>query len=62
MKILFILLIILLVNYTIIYFLRKQRDRVNVTTPTGKLKVKRLNQTIDILTGFWIWSFSRKKK
>lgn len=55
-----ILLLYILKTY-IVYKLRYKRDRINLTTPTGKLECRNINKTIDVLTGAWIFSFLKKK-
>lgn len=56
-----ILILIYLVKTYAVYKLRYKRDRINLTTPMGKLECKKMNETIDILTGAWIFSFLKKK-
>jgi len=56
-----ILLLLYTIKSYIVYKMRYKRDRINLTTPTGKLQCKKMNQTIDILTGGWILSFLKKK-
>ena len=50
--------IILIVLYSIktfiVYRLRRKRDIIDLSTPTGKLECRRLNEAIDILNGGWI--------
>lgn len=57
----YIILAIYIIKSIIVYMLRKKRNNINLTTPTGKLKCKRLNETIDILTGGWILKLKMKK-
>jgi hypothetical protein len=57
----YIILAIYIINRLIVYKLRKKRDYINLTTHTGKLKCKRLNETIDILTGGWILKLNKSK-
>lgn len=57
-----ILLILYIIKSYVIYKLRYKRDHLNLlTTPTGKVECRRLNKTIDVLTGAWIFSFLKKK-
>lgn len=57
----YIILSIYIINRVIVYRLRKVRDNINLTTYSGKVKCKRLNETIDILTGGWILKLNRKR-
>lgn len=57
----YIILSIYIINRVIVYRLRKVRDNITLTTYSGKLKCRRLNETIDILTGGWILKLKMKK-
>lgn len=52
---------ILALNYTLIVVLRNKRDNLNLTTYAGKLERDKLNKTIDLLTGFWLYKLLNKK-
>jgi len=56
-----ILILLYLVKTYAVYKLRFKRDHLNLLTTTGKVECRRLNKTIDVLTGAWIFSFLRKK-
>lgn len=56
-----ILILLYILKSYVIYKLRFKRDHLNLLTPTGKVECRRLNKTIDVLTGAWIFSFLRKK-
>lgn len=58
---LYILIAFFIIKSIIVYRLRKVRDNINLITYSGKVKCKRLNETIDILTGGWILKLNRKK-
>lgn len=55
------ILTIYIINRLLVYKLRKKRDNVNLATHTGKLKCKRLNETIDIMTGAWLYKLNKSK-
>ena len=57
----YILIAFFIIKSIIVYRLRTIRNHINLTTYSGKLKCKRLNETIDILTGAWILRLNRKK-
>lgn len=55
------ILSIYIINRLIVYKLRKTRDNVNLTTHTGKLKCKRMNEMIDIMTGAWLYRLNKRR-
>lgn len=57
----YIILALYIAKTIIVYRLRKVRDKINLTTYEGKLKCRRLNETIDILTGGWILKLKKRK-
>ena len=56
-----IIIIYLGVINFIIDNLKKERDDIDLTTPTGKLRCREINKAIDLMNGFWLWSLLKKK-
>lgn len=57
----YILIAFFFIKYIIVYRLRTIRNHINITTYSGKLKCKRLNETIDIMTGAWLYKLNKGK-
>lgn len=59
------LIAIIIVYLVVINFitdkLRKERDELDLTTPTGKLRCKQINKSIDLMNGFWLWKLLANK-
>lgn len=56
-----IIILYLVVISFIVDKLRKERDELDLTTPTGKLRCREINKAIDLMNGFWLWSLLKKK-
>lgn len=59
---LFLLLLIYIIKFCYIKKLRRKRDEIDLTTLKGKLQVKKINQTINLLNGYLMWNSLLRKK